>query len=74
MKAPAEDNDVKKNVTETKNLRTLRHDIYNQLSNIYLAVEQLRHELPDDAGDCSFYLDSIFTSAAKINSLLKETE
>jgi len=74
MKGPAEDNELKKEVTGAEALRTLRHDIYNQLSNVYLAIEQLRHELPDDAGDCTFYLDSIFTSAAKINSLLKETE
>jgi nitrogen fixation/metabolism regulation signal transduction histidine kinase len=55
-------------------LRALRHDIKNQLSNIFLSVEQLRYEIPDDITDCKFYLDAIAMSAEKINSLLKEEE
>lgn len=48
-------------------LRTLRHDIKNQLSNIHLAVEQLRYEIPDISEDCTFYLDSIIKSSEVIN-------
>jgi sensor histidine kinase regulating citrate/malate metabolism len=55
-------------------LRALKHDINNQLSNIYLAVEQLKYELPDANEDCTFYIDSINISANKINTLLKEAE
>jgi len=55
-------------------LRKLKHDINNQLSNILLALEQLRYEIPNASEDCIFYLDSISISSAKINSLLKETD
>jgi hypothetical protein len=55
-------------------LRALRHDINNQLSNILLALEQLRYEIPNATEDCMFYLDSISISSAKINNLLRETE
>jgi len=74
MDLPAKENIPEKKVPDAERLRALRHDIYNQLSNIYLSVEQLRHEIPENSGDCSFYLDSIFLSSAKINALLKETE
>lgn len=74
MDPSAEENIPGKDLSDAARLRTLRHDIYNQLSNIYLSVEQLRHEIPENSGDCSFYLDSIFLSSVKINSLLKDTE
>ena len=74
MKVPDEENNEKKRLEDAAKFSTLKHDIYNQLSNIYLSIEQLRHEIPENSGDCSFYLDSIFLSSAKINSLLKETE
>jgi hypothetical protein len=51
---------------------TLRHDVSNQLSNIYLAIDQLRYELPENMADSRFYLDVIFQSANNINALLKE--
>jgi len=53
-------------------LRTLRHDIKNQLSNIHMAVEQLRYEVPDPSEDCKFYMDSILTSSETINNLLAD--
>ena len=53
-------------------LRMLKHDVKNQLSNINLAIEQLRYELPDPTTDCVFYMDTIASSCAKINSLLKD--
>jgi nitrogen fixation/metabolism regulation signal transduction histidine kinase len=53
--------------------RRLRHDIRNQLSNINLAVEQLKYEIPDDAGsDSEFYINTIAISCAKINMMLDD--
>jgi nitrogen fixation/metabolism regulation signal transduction histidine kinase len=58
---------------EDENLRRLKHDIKNQLSNIHLALEQLKYELPDISEDCLFYIDTISTSSTKINDLLNDT-
>ena len=55
-------------------MRALKHDVKNQLSNILLAIEQLRYEIPELTPDCIFYLDSISLSSAKIDGLLKEVE
>ncbi len=52
-------------------LSMLKHDIRNQLSNIQLALEQLKYELPDASIDCSFYLEAIAGSCVKIDKLLK---
>lgn len=52
----------------------LQHDIKNQLSNIHLALENLRYEIANPTDDANFFMDTIFVSAAKINDLLKETE
>jgi hypothetical protein len=76
MKGPAKNKAQTKtpdNSTEDP-LRALKHDINNQLSNILLALEQLRYEIPDASEDCTFYFESISLSAKKIVSLLKETE
>ena len=54
-------------------LAKLRHDIKNQLSNITLAIGELRHELGDASADCQMYVDMISQSALKIDELLKET-
>ncbi|HVS91991.1 MAG TPA: hypothetical protein VHE59_08180 [Mucilaginibacter sp.] len=55
------------------NIRKIRHDIRNQLSNINLAVEQLKYDIPDDAGsDAEFYINTIAMSCAKINLLLDD--
>ena len=50
----------------------LRHDIKNQLSNIYLALEGLRYEVEDTSGDLDLYMDSITQSAQKIDKLLSD--
>ena len=73
MDEPAGDNEA---ISEfyVNTLRVLRHDIKNQLSNIHLALEQLRYELPEATEDCIFYMDLISKSSVKINALLKETE
>ncbi|MDF2432388.1 MAG: hypothetical protein JWP44_2019 [Mucilaginibacter sp.] len=59
---------------EKEGLSNLKHDINNQLSNIFLALEQLRYEIPSATEDCIFYLDSISMSTANINALLKAAE
>jgi hypothetical protein len=50
--------------------RTLKHDIRNQLSNIIMAIEQLRYELPQVSDDCRFYIKTINDSCSRINGLL----
>lgn len=58
-----------KNVdAETMNM--LRHDIKNQLSNIHLALDTLKYEVSDPSEDFLYCMESISTSAAKINELL----
>ena len=74
MNPSANDNAKSANGGNEDTLRILKHDINNQLSNILLALEQLRYEIPDASEDCLFYLDAIAQSSAKIGSLLKETE
>lgn len=55
-------------------LSGLRHDIRNQLSNIQLSVEELKHEMPDDSADIVFYIETIVSSCDRINALLKDKE
>ena len=74
MKTPAKDKTTPEKGADKDSLRVLRHDINNQLSNILLALEQLRYEIPYTSEDCIFYLDSISVSAARINTLLKEAD
>jgi nitrogen-specific signal transduction histidine kinase len=60
---------------EENKIRRLRHDIRNQLSNINLAVEQLKYEIPDDAGsDSEFLISTIADSCERINILLNDLE
>jgi len=59
---------------EDDQLRKLKHDIRNQLSNVHLALEQLKYELPDINGEGLFYIEMIDTSAKKINELLSGAE
>lgn len=76
MKGPAKDKTKTKSPDKNgdDSLQALKHDINNQLSNILLALEQLRYEIPEVTEDCTFYLESISISTKKINSLLKETD
>ena len=64
----------KENGAGDEMLRKLKHDIKNQLSNIYLALDQLQYELPELTNDCLFYLDTISTSSKKIDTLLNDTK
>ena len=56
---------------DTETLRTIRHDIKNQLSNIHLALDTMKHEVNDPSEDFDFCLDTVKQSAAKIDELLK---
>lgn len=71
MKNPATEKAAKSRAADHDPLRVLKHDINNQLSNILLALEQLRYEIPDVTEDCQFYLDSISMSSYKISSILE---
>ncbi len=53
-------------------LRLIKHDIKNQLSNIHLALDTIKHEVSDETGDVKFCIELITASAAKIDSLLKD--
>jgi len=72
MKAPADIQSSNTDNSHAEMLRALRHDIKNQLSNIHMAVEQLRYEIPDPSEDCKFYMDSIIMSSETINKVLTE--
>jgi len=61
------------NSSVSENIRHVRHDIRNQLSNVNLALEQLKYEIPDDiTSDSAFYINTIAMSCAKINLLLDD--
>jgi nitrogen fixation/metabolism regulation signal transduction histidine kinase len=62
-----------KDSSVSENIRHVRHDIRNQLSNVNLALEQLKYEIPDDiTSDSAFYINTIAMSCAKINLLLDD--
>ena len=63
---------LKDNAAHTDEISGIKHDIRNQLSNINLAIEQLRYEITDASFDSVFYLDTIATSCEIINVLLKD--
>ena len=74
MSQSANDNEKAGNSGNEDTLRIFKHDVNNQLSNILLALDQLRYEIPDASEDCLFYLDLIAQSTAKIGTLLKEID
>jgi nitrogen fixation/metabolism regulation signal transduction histidine kinase len=61
-------------MSDEEMLSKLRHDIKNQLSNIHMALETLRYETPNPSEDFTFCMETIFSSAAKINELLTEAQ
>lgn len=63
---------LKDNTEGRSEFKTLKHDIRNQLSTIQLAIEQLRYEIPSDAAEGVFYLDTIAASCVVIDTLLKD--
>lgn len=66
--------DQRQGAENADNQQQLRHDIKNQLSNIYLSVEQLKYEIPEISADCLLYLDTISSSAQHINNLINNLE
>jgi signal transduction histidine kinase len=48
----------------------VKHDIKNQLSNITLSLEQLKHEIPELTTDTEYYLEIILASCKSINELV----
>ncbi len=59
------------NTTGGQDLHLIKHDVKNQLSNIHLAIEQLRYEVENPSADCVFYMDTIAMSCTKINSIIQ---
>lgn len=59
---------------DAETMKMLRHDIKNQLSNIHLALDTLKYEVADPSEDFLYCMESIFTSAAKINELINAAE
>ena len=74
MKDSAKDTPFPKKDADKEILQNLKHDINNQLSNIVLALEQLRYEMPEATEECLFYIDCISVSTSKINAMLKAVE
>lgn len=52
------------------NVKSVRHDVKNQLSSITLALEQLRFEVDEENADAQYYLDTILSSCKSIDTLL----
>ncbi|MFD2872555.1 hypothetical protein ACFS5N_08760 [Mucilaginibacter ximonensis] len=59
---------------DAETFKMLRHDIKNQLSNIHLALDTLKYEVAEPSEDFLYCLESVFTSAAKINELINAAE
>ena len=72
MEESADNTPAGAQMVDMNSLRTLRHDINNQLTNIVIALEQLKYEIPNPSEDCTFYINSISISSAKINTLLNQ--
>lgn len=53
-------------------LRLIKHDIKNQLSNIHLALDTIKHEVNEPNEDVKFCIESIAASAAKIDALIRK--
>lgn len=56
--------------THLPNLSNVRHDINNQLSNIYMCVEALKAEIPQ-TDEVKFYIKAMDDSCRKIEEILK---
>jgi len=59
---------------DAKTMFTIKHDIKNQLSNIIMILEQLKHEMQHAPADQLDYLDMIGISAKKIDTILNSTD
>jgi PAS domain S-box-containing protein len=52
--------------------RTIGHEIRNPLTNLSLALEQLRDEIPDDMQDAELYLNIIERNSKRIGKLITD--
>lgn len=53
--------------------RTLEHDVRNQLSNIYLAVEGIKAEFGEDnTEDLASYTDIIISCCKQLEKIVKQ--
>jgi two-component system, sporulation sensor kinase E len=52
--------------------RTIGHEIRNPLTNLSLALEQLREEIPDDIKDAELYLSIIERNSLRIGKLITD--
>jgi len=59
---------------DEQDLRAMKHEIKNQLSNIHLAIEQLRYEVENPSTDYTFCIDTIAMSCTKINNIIQNIE
>ena len=57
-----------------KTLSMLRHDINNQLSNIQLCLEELKHADPAEKDEYNFYIETIGAACKKITEILKKPD
>lgn len=57
---------------DNANKRIIKHDIRNQLSNVVLALEQLRYEMENPSTDAVICFDIISSSCTHINSLIDD--
>ncbi len=65
---------MSKGPVDAEVMSRLRHDIKNQLSTIHMALETLKYETPNPSEDFTFCINTILTSATKINDLLMESK
>jgi PAS domain S-box-containing protein len=52
--------------------RSIAHEVRNPLTNIRLAIDQLKEELPDDVDDADFYLELISRNVDRISNLVTD--
>lgn len=52
--------------------RTIAHEIRNPLTNLTLALEQLKDEIPEEVEDAELYFSIISRNAERINNLISE--
>ena len=62
-----------KKVIDAETFNTVKHDIKNQLSNITLIIEELKHVIPGEP-DYLSNLDMLMLSATKIDAILNSTD
>ena len=52
--------------------RTIAHEVRNPLTNINLAIEQIRSDLPQDSGDLGVLFDMVTRNSNRINQLITD--